>query len=510
MPSNTVIKRMLSLALAAGLALGALVLLAASASAAGRAAVASAPAGVSFTVGTTDDLPDNHLGDGLCQDTAGDHKCSLRAAIQEVNALTSTNNTIFVPAATYTLTDDIDGDLQITNDVTINGVLVITPGGTLATIIAGGPGWAHRILRVQKGAHVTLNELLITHGNVPGLNGGGLDIVSGTVNLNTVYVISNTAAHGGGIYNAGTLNMTAVNIASNKAFTDGAGIYNASAPTSDPNLTLTRSTVNDNLVPGSGTGGALYNLGNALVLSSTLSYNLAGVGGAVANIEPGNMHIEGSLLYSNTAANGAGGGIDTSGAAAVVGLVNSTVGANRASSVGGGIANVSGEVDLFNATVAENTSSTGLVILPGRGGGGLYTDALTFYMQNTLVANNHDAHNGPPDCDGTFYSNGYNLVRSLTGCTLTVTTTGDVTGVDPQLLPLGYRGGFTDLYPLGLHSPAVDAGNPGGCTFGLGQLPFDQRGQPRSVDGNGDGLARCDIGAFELQLSRLFLPLTAR
>jgi hypothetical protein len=46
-------------------------------------------------------------------------------------------------------------------------------------------------------------------------------------------------------------------------------------------------------------------------------------------------------------------------------------------------------------------------------------------------------------------------------------------------------------------SPAVDAGNPSGCSDGLGHLlKTDQRGQPRPDTEDTGG---CDMGAYERQ-----------
>ena len=118
-----------------------------------------------------------------------------------------------------------------------------------------------------------------------------------------------------------------------------------------------------------------------------------------------------------------------------------------------------------------------------------------------------------PDCSGTFNSQDYNLVQNTTGCTLINNTTHNVPPQDPKLATFGLFGGAnqTAVWSLQEISPAVDGGNPGGCKDSHNTLiPGDQRSYARTVDGNNDGSAICDIGAFELALVRLFLPLVWR
>jgi hypothetical protein len=164
---------------------------------------------------------------------------------------------------------------------------------------------------------------------------------------------------------------------------------------------------------------------------------------------------------------------------------NSTISGNIAYahfnySKGGGIDNY-GVAAISNSTLSGNSAGSG---------GGIYNDNGTATLQNSIVANNSRG-----DCGGsTVTSDGYDLSSDNT-CNFN--NTGDLNNTDPQLGPLQYNGGPTQTMALPSGSPAVDAGNPNGCTDGEGHLlTTDQRDIPRPDNEDTGG---CDMGAYESQ-----------
>ena len=126
-------------------------------------------------------------------------------------------------------------------------------------------------------------------------------------------------------------------------------------------------------------------------------------------------------------------------------------------------------------------------------------------LSHTIVAGNYRVTEGSPPAaddlagDGVFEL-GYTLVRTAVGAINTTPGTVNHFGVDPRLGPLQDNGGPTWTHALLPDSPAIDAGDPSAIA-GVGDLPeFDQRSEPysRVCDGDGDGTARIDIGAFEV------------
>jgi len=158
---------------------------------------------------------------------------------------------------------------------------------------------------------------------------------------------------------------------------------------------------------------------------------------------------------------------------------------NSATNYGGGAYNWKSDPMLSNVTFSGNSADQG---------GGMYNDVdANPTLRNTIVANSIAGG----DCSGedTIISAGYNLDSDGT-CGFT--GEGDLSNTDPLLGPLQDNGGPTLTHALLAGSPAIDGGNPAGCTDPLGNpLTTDQRGELRPADGDCDGIPICDTGAYE-------------
>jgi hypothetical protein len=295
------------------------------------------------------------------------------------------------------------------------------------------------------------------------IDGGGhgtvVTISGQNVALSRVTIQDGDANTGGGIYNLGTLVLTNTVVSQNLAALGGGGIYNTGI------LTINNSSITGNravVSSGNGaTGGGIDNTGTLTINNSTFSGNQAGgncfrfctppSGGGIDNT--GTLTVNNSTLSGNTAFNTHQGG---------------------GPAFGGGIANNS-KLTINNSTISGNAGN--LI-------GGISGSAT---IQNSIIAN------GPSwNCGGALTSTGFNL--SSDG-TCNFNSTGDLNNTDPLLGPLQNNGGPTQTQALLPGSPAIDAGNPNGCTDSNGHLlKTDQRGAPRP---DKEDTAGCDMGAYE-------------
>jgi uncharacterized repeat protein (TIGR01451 family) len=126
-------------------------------------------------------------------------------------------------------------------------------------------------------------------------------------------------------------------------------------------------------------------------------------------------------------------------------------------------------------------------------GGGIANGG-TAELRNTIMVNNNPGGN----CNGTITDGGYNIDDGMT-CGF-MAANNSQPNTDPELDPMGLQdnGGPTQTIALQPTSPAIDAIPVADCTDIDGnQVDTDQRTFVRPADGDGDNIARCDIGAFE-------------
>lgn len=395
-----------------------------------------------------------------------DGNCSLREAINAANMNAAVDgctageaapavDVVVLPAGTITLTTGGPDDLNTSGDLDIMGSVVVNgdAGGTtidttdiIERVIDIDPSLA--------GIDVTLNRVNLINGR-------------------------EDAAFGGALRKR------------------GAGT-----------LTLQNCTVSESRA---GTGGGLsLEGGTTQILDSSIRGNqgLASCGGIVHG-DGAVLIIRDSTISGNAAQGGDGGGICQSGTPGSLTIVNSTISGNRATGAGGGLwLRPDDSVALRNVTVTNNTADSDSNEGAGENGGGIDLNNVGVgnptTVFNSIIAGNRDDSDPLTtlrnDCSllGDITSS-YNMIGDDTGCEGLFDGTGDLVDVDPLLAVLASNGGVTQTHLLQSGSPAIDAGDPAGCTDENGDpLTNDQRGFIRLADGTGDGTARCDIGAVEV------------
>ncbi len=403
-----------------------------------------------LTVNSTADAPDANPGDGICETGAGNGICTLRAAVMEANDLDGTD-TIELPPGTFTLTVAGSGDASV-GDLNITESLALVGAGAGSTIVDGGQIDRVFDVRTVPGHTVALSGMTVRNGE---LGGGGAGICNctpgATVTLSQMTITANNAfgVGGGGLLNYGFMTVISSTVSHNVGHSFGGGIQNNGV------MSVVATTIAGNLASGDALGGGIGNSGVMTVTASTISGNEARM-----------------LDFGSN-----GGGLANT--AGTLTLINSTLTGNWALS-GGGVYNAGGAtLTVTHGTIANNVA-TGSSVVP-RGDNFYVQGSIT--LINSIVAGGEDEN-----CNAPLTSGGHNLDSDDT-CGLDAP--GDRVNTDPQLSPLSYHGGPTATHAPSRQSPALDAGDDSVCPLD------DQRGAARPVDGDGDGVAHCDIGALE-------------
>ena len=435
-----------------------------------------------LSVTTTLDALDLDPGDGVCEIVGGG--CSLRAAIQEINALDTAGapHQINLPAGTYGLTiEGSDESGSLTGDLNVRAsVAIVGAGAANTTIDAGG---IDRVLDVALG-NVTIQGMTIRGGVVGAdeldfeFTGGGIRNQANLTLVDSV-VTGNVAGSGAGIANyGGTLRVERSVITGNgdASTSRGGGLFNYSYYDAT-DVEIIESTISENrAIDGGGLMNSAYDgAANAVIRRSTISGNSATSGGAIVN--------RSSLYYEPTSL-------------ANLSIRNSTISGNTADGSGGGIDSQTSDggetqTDVLNSTITGNVAT-------GLDGGGIHSSdspQVTTVIRSTIVAGNSAAREGD-DLFGSSISGTFNLVGDSRGHSLVDGIDNNLVGVAPLLGPLASNGGPTLTHALLDGSPAIDQGS--------NSLPLltDQRGSAfvRTVDVPSivNALDGTDIGAVEV------------
>lgn len=358
------------------------------------------------------------------------------------------------------------------------------------------------------GGSLTLNQGLFTTNSASD-NGGAIQNYGNLVVLDVAgtgtQFLSNEAGtdvrpgdadngKGAAIFNQdGVVDISSATFTLNRSHGDAGVIFNDG----DATLTIRRSEFDRNSADGN--GGVIVNndFAQLSIDEVTFSNNTAsGDGGAIYNNseftsgQTLSLTIDDTTLNNNTADRG---GAIFNGPSGGLTMTNSTLSANIATTNGGGLANF-GNATLLNDTLFLNDAPVGAGIANNLGGAPPFGPAT---LKNTLVAG---GTTGADIVGDNFVDGGHNLIGDIG----TVTTFGIVaapvngnlvgdslTPINPQLDTLRDNGGPTLTHALLFGSPARDAGDNFAVTLN------DQRGLNRVFDGDGNGVATVDIGAFE-------------
>ncbi len=312
-----------------------------------------ARAGTIGDIDTTDD------------DVATNGNCTLREAIEAADtdmpvdqcSAGSGDDTIVVPAGTYTLTltsgvSNRDfGDL----DIYSSDALTLAGAGSASTLInADG---IDRVLQIASGSGtVVISGATILGGQISGSGAGIYNADADLVLINSVVSDNVATGNGGGVYNSsGHLTLSGGQVISNSGMS-GAGVWIGSG-----DLTIDGAYVLSNTASIFG-GGVNVGSGNVDFVSGQVALN-RGLNGAGIYVQDGLATISGGHVVSNTALAG-GGGIYLYNGSAILsagGIISNTAD-------GGG-----GGVYVGNTSATFTQTGDSLISLNGAAdGGGVY------------------------------------------------------------------------------------------------------------------------------------------
>ena len=375
-----------------------------------------------FVVDSLADAVDADPADDLCAALGGG--CTLRAAIQQANAIPGMNEIVLGTGGHVLALLGAGESAAATGDLDLVPPVLVRGAGVGLTSVDGAG--LDRVFEIgtpptdlaPAPATSFIRDLTITGGDAGAANGGGIAVRS-PLRIERVRLTANDGIRGSAMSSAPT------------GFSFGAD---------RPHVEIVDSTIDGN--PG---GGALY-LADAVLERSSLIDNLA----------------DGGL-------NGGGGEF------LKLRLENSTVSGNYSAATG---AFFSSSALIENSTIYGNTADAGF------DPGGVFLLELSVF-RNSIIANNRAGgvvQNCAANPNG-ITSLGHNVTDGNgTDCLLTAAT--DRLATDPLLGALASNGGPTLTHLLLAGSSAIDGGDPVVCT----STDQRGTPRPRDGDGNGSAI----------------------
>jgi CSLREA domain-containing protein len=345
----------------------------------------------------------------------------------------------------------LPGEDLVTLEPSVTPYAIAIPGGA-------GPADASGDIRITDG--LRLRGAVDAPNDRPTIAAGTNDRLLSVVNVNTPVIIEGLRLTGG---------LT--------PFSGGAlSIVNSSA------VTLRQLEIAGHTAIAS--GGAIDVTGSTMLIEdSDLHDNHTDGPGAAIRSDASFLEIRRTSIRANT-----DGGVSADQEALHAGGDGSTLVQNSTFSGNAGTALriVDGDLEARNVTLAGN----------GRRG----IEFARLDGRNLLIRNSALTGNELGACAYTGAGNpgvatdGQNLTQG-TGCDLHAGAS-NIVNAGPVLGPLVAATAEFSAYHVPLAGSVLrDNGHPD--VSALGCTPTDQRGAIRPVDGNGDGIARCDIGAIE-------------
>jgi hypothetical protein len=374
------------------------------------------------------------------------------ATIQQAIDAAVPGDTVLVAPGTYVENIDFRG----------KAITVASEQGPAVTIIDGSRAGSVVTFAAAENRSAVLTGFTVRNG-ATSFSGGGVLIRNAAPSIVGNWIVDNGACSGAGVYSYFSSPLIKGNtIARNYVYgcsgASGLGVYVGG----DSAAELIENVITDNSGFANGGGVTLFAAGRAVLRANVIARNLTGgfspcsSGGGIWMVNFSQATIVNNLVVGNAA--GCGGGFYWGGSTGVTTFVNNTFADNDGAE--GSAIDMSG-VD------SRHVIYNNLIV--GKAG------------QTALFCRNSTSTPAPVVNASDVYSEGAPAYGG---------TCADQTGVrgNVSVDPL-----FSAEYRLSAGSRVIDAGDNAAP-----QLPaVDLDGNPRTVDGNFDGEARVDMGAYE-------------